>query len=126
MSYGRVYLYKTDPRKVLAIRCPVAGSTTDMRNLSRVVWSEGMYLGPQHFQVQNRYFEDSIRFVTSALWFAPYGLVGYGLDAEALRNGTLAATHARGIFPDGLGFHMPDSDPLPAPRNIVDLFPAAR
>src|SRR5258708_32801423 len=97
-----------------------------MRNLSRVVWSEGMYLGPQHFQVQNRYFEESIRFVTSALWFAPYGLVGLGLDPEALRNGTLSALHARGVFADGLTFHMPESDPLPEIRNITDLFPPAR
>lgn len=97
-----------------------------MKNLSRVVWNEGMYLGPQHFQLQNRYFEDSIRFVTSALWFAPYGLAGFGLDAEALRNGTLAALHARGVFPDGLAFQMPEADPLPPPRNITDLFPPAR
>src|SRR5579875_3347737 len=32
-----------------------------MRNLSRVVWSEGMYIAPHHFQAQNRYFEDSVQ-----------------------------------------------------------------
>src|SRR5262245_7582630 len=97
-----------------------------MRNLSRVVWSEGMYLGPHHFQVQSRYFEDSIRFVTSALWFEPYGVIGIGLDGEALRNGTLSMVHCRGVLPDGLAFHMPDADALPAPRPIADLFPPAR
>ncbi|MCS7026867.1 MAG: type VI secretion system baseplate subunit TssK [Bryobacteraceae bacterium] len=97
-----------------------------MKNLSRVVWSEGMYLGPHHFQVQNRYFEDSIRFVTTNLWFESYGLVGLQLDADALRNGTVSLTHARGIFPDGLIFHMPDSDPLPPPRAIADIFPPTR
>ena len=97
-----------------------------MKYLSRVVWSEGMYLGPHHFQVQSRYFEDSIHFAASALWFEGYGLVGCGLDAEALRNGTLSVVHARGILPDGLAFHMPDSDPLPRARNIADLFPPTR
>lgn len=97
-----------------------------MKNLSRVVWSEGMYLGPHHFQLQSRYFEDSIRFVTSNLWFESYGLVGVGFDAEALRNGTLSLVHARGIFPDGLVFHMPDCDPLPPARQIADLFPPTR
>ena len=29
-----------------------------MKFLSRVVWSEGMHLGPHHFQTQSRYFED--------------------------------------------------------------------
>ena len=97
-----------------------------MKNLSRVVWSEGMYLGPHHFQVQSRYFEDSIQFAASALWFEGYGLVGCGLDAEALRNGTLSVLHARGILADGLTFHMPECDPLPPARNIADLFPPTR
>src|SRR6202171_360822 len=97
-----------------------------MKYLSRVVWSEGMYLAPHHFQVQSRYFEDSIRFTTSALWYQSYGLVGGQLDPEALVNGTVALLHARGIFQDGLAFHMPESDPLPEARNIADLFPVAR
>jgi|YNPNPStandDraft_1061719.scaffolds.fasta_scaffold01540_7 type VI secretion system protein ImpJ len=97
-----------------------------MKNLSRVVWSEGMYLGPHHFQAQSLYFEDAIRFATSALWYEPWGLCGYGLDAEALLNGTVSVVHARGVFPDGLVFEMPDSDPLPPPRNIAELFPPTR
>jgi type VI secretion system protein ImpJ len=97
-----------------------------MKYLSRVVWSEGMYLGPHHFQAQSRYFEDSIRFVTSSLWFEPWGLVGAQLDGEALKNGTVSLVHARGIFPDGLVFQMPESDALPEARNIADLFPPSR
>src|SRR5579863_621619 len=94
-----------------------------MKHLSKVVWSEGMYLGPHHFQAQGRYFEDTVQFGVSSLCFEPYGLIGYQLDAEALRNGTVSLVHARGVFPDGLPFHMPESDPLPAARNIADLFP---
>ena len=97
-----------------------------MKLLSRVVWSEGMHLGPHHFQVQSRYFEDSIQFAVSSLWFAAYGVAGLELDSEALRNGTVALVHARGIFPDGLPFNMPESDALPAPRAIADLFPPTR
>lgn len=97
-----------------------------MRLLSRVVWSEGMYLGPQHFQAQGRYFEDSVRFAVSSLWYQPYGLLGYALDEEALRNGTLSLVHARGMFPDGMPFLMPESDSLPAARPIAELFPPTR
>lgn len=93
-----------------------------MKFLSRVVWSEGMYLGPHHFQVQSRYFEDSIRFAAAALWFEAQGFVGLALDQEALRNGTVSVLHARGIFPDGMPFQMPESDPLPPPRQIGDAF----
>ncbi len=97
-----------------------------MKYLSRVVWSEGMYLGPHHFQVQNRYFEDSIRFATSTVWFGAYGIIACQLDPEALQNGTLSIVHARGIYSDGLSFDMPDADPLPPARNIADLFPPTR
>lgn len=82
-----------------------------------------MYLGPHHFQAQSRYFEDAIHFAAECLWFAPYGLVGYELSTEALRNGTLLLSHARGIFDDGLPFDMPSSDPLPEPRQIEQAFP---
>jgi type VI secretion system protein ImpJ len=93
-----------------------------MRNLSKVVWQEGMHLAQHHFQTQSRYFEDSITFALSQLFFKPFGLAGYGFDAEALRNGTVALVHARGVMPDGLGFHFPEADPLPSPREVRELF----
>jgi type VI secretion system protein ImpJ len=94
-----------------------------MKNLSRVVWSEGMYVGAHHFQAQNRYFEDSVHSSTTSLFFRPFGFGGYELDAEALRNGTVALVHARGLFPDGLSFHMPEFDELPDPVSMADSFP---
>lgn len=97
-----------------------------MKHLSKVVWFEGMYLGPHHFQAQSRAFEDMVHFSASNLWFEPFGIIGQSLDAEALRNGTVALIHSRGIFPDGLAFHMPESDPLPEPREIGDFFPPTR
>lgn len=92
-----------------------------MRLHSRVVWSEGMHLAQHHFQAQNRYFEDLFAFTFSNLYFKPYGLAGLELDPEALFNGTVSMTHARGIMPDGLVFQFPD-DPVPAPLEIRDLF----
>jgi type VI secretion system protein ImpJ len=97
-----------------------------MKLLSRVVWSEGMYLGPHHFQVQSRYFEDSIQFAMSSLWFSAYGLSGIELDTEALHNGTVSVLHARGVLPDGLPFNMPESDAMPKPRAVAELFPPTR
>jgi len=97
-----------------------------MRSLSQVVWSEGMYLGPHEFQAQARYFEDAIHFAADALWFQSYGLIGTTLDSDALRNGTVSVVHASGIFPDGTPFHMPQSDAIPAVRQIGDLFPPTR
>ncbi len=93
-----------------------------MRNLSKVVWHEGMHLTQHHFQLQSQYFEDAIAFALAQLFFRPYGLAGGELDAEALRNGTVSLTHARGVMPDGLAFHFPEGDPPPPARQIRDLF----
>src|SRR6185503_11229023 len=97
-----------------------------MKQLSRVVWNEGMHLAQHHFQAQSRYFEDAIQFAVSALFFEPYGFAGFELDAEALRNDRVSLVHARGIFPDGLPFDIPASDAQPAPLPIRELFSPTR
>lgn len=93
-----------------------------MKPFTRVVWQEGMHLAQHHFQLQSRYFEDSVTFALAQLFFRPYGLAGCELDAEALRNGTVSVIHARGVMPDGLAFHVPEADPAPPPRAIRELF----
>ena len=97
-----------------------------MKHLSKVVWHEGMYLGPHHFQVQSQSFEDLVHFSTSSLWFAPYGVISCKLDPDALQNGMLSLVHARGLFPDGLTFQMPDADAVPPVLNINELFSSTR
>jgi type VI secretion system protein ImpJ len=97
-----------------------------MKHLSKVVWFEGMYLGPHHFQVQSQSFDDLVHFSTFSLWFAPYGVVSCKLDPDALKNGSVSLIHARGFFPDGLAFQMPEADPLPPVLDITNLFSAAR
>jgi len=93
-----------------------------MKLLSKIVWSEGMYLAPQHFQAQNRFFEDSLHFATSSLWNETYGFAACEVDPDALQNGILSLSHARGIFQDGLAFDMPECDPLPQSRSFAGLF----
>lgn len=93
-----------------------------MRFLSRVVWSEGMHLSPQHFQMQSRYFEDSLWFLLASIRNYPWGLITLSLDQDAIRNGRAVVRNASGIFPDGLAFEFPDSDLAPAPVGLKDLF----
>jgi type VI secretion system protein ImpJ len=94
-----------------------------MSSLSRVVWSEGMYLGPHHFQKQNRYFEELFQFAISSLHFCPYGFTECALDASALRNGDLVVAYARGMLPDGLVFDFARPEDCPAALPIRDEFP---
>ena len=93
-----------------------------MKFLSRVVWSEGMHLGPHHFQTQSRYFEDSLWFLSANLRRNPWGLLSLSLDDDAVRNGLAVLRHASGVFPDGLIFDIPESDPAPPPVNLAELF----
>ncbi len=93
-----------------------------MKFLSRVVWSEGMHLSPQHFQMQSRYFEDTLWFLIGSLRNHPWGLMSLSLDPDAIRNGLAVVRHASGIFPDGLVFEFPDSDPPPQSVTLKDLF----
>ena len=93
-----------------------------MKQLSRVVWNEGMHLAQHHFQAQSRYFEDAIQFAISSLFFAPYGLAGCELDSEAIRNDTVSLIHARGMMPDGLPFDIPASDAAPESIDVRELF----
>jgi len=91
------------------------------RTLARVVWEEGMHLSQHHFQAQSRFFEDASSFALSTLKFGAWGFSGLELDAEALLNGTVSVTHARGIMPDGMAFHFPH-DPPPPPLQIRERF----
>jgi type VI secretion system protein ImpJ len=93
-----------------------------MKFLSRVVWSEGMYLAPHHFQTQSRYFEDSIAFIAGSLWREPWGFLHLELDSKAIENGSASVLHASGIFPDGLAFDIPTSDTSPSPRDLTSIF----
>jgi type VI secretion system protein ImpJ len=95
-----------------------------MKFLSRVVWSEGMYLSPHHFQTQSRYFEDSMAFLSASLWHEPWGFLHFELDPKAMRNGSASLLHASGIFPDGMPFELPNSDPPPSIRNLLEVFPS--
>jgi type VI secretion system protein ImpJ len=80
---------------------------------SKVVWSEGMFLNPQHFQQQDRYFEYYVNGRCSAL--APYGwgFKEFELDQQLLNLGKISVQRASGIFPDGTPFNFPDTDDPP-------------
>jgi len=85
---------------------------------SKVVWSEGMFLRPQHFQQQDRYLEALVRQSCSPLQPYAWGVMELTLDREALALGKVGIATARGLLPDGTPFSIPDHDPPPPPLNI--------
>jgi len=95
-----------------------------MRQIQPVVWSKGVFLSPQHLQAQDRFFEDTLRFLSGALSFRNWGFSSLQIDAAGLSEGRFGITQASGIFPDGLMLDLPASDAPPASRTLDDCFRA--
>lgn len=93
-----------------------------MSDSNKIVWSEGMFLRPQHFQQNNRYLERYIEGRSTALEPFFYGFSELNIDKEPLHLGKLSITSAEGVFPDGTPFKIPDNEELPPvltiPENI--------
>lgn len=85
---------------------------------NKVIWSEGMFLRPQHLQQHDRYLENLVEAHSAAV--APYrwGHVSMRLDENALRMGRIALLAGRGILPDFTPFDFPQVDEPPLPLTI--------
>ncbi len=85
---------------------------------NKVIWSEGMFLRPQHFQQQDRYVERYIEARTQALGAYLWGLSEIAIDNEPLSLGKLSVAHIKGVFPDGTPFVAPENESLP---DVIDV-----
>ena len=85
---------------------------------NRIVWSEGLFLQPQHFQQQDRYFERYVETRCQSLVPYSWGLTEIEFERDFLRIGKIGLRRLAGVFPDGTPFRMPDDDPLPPPIDI--------
>jgi type VI secretion system protein ImpJ len=90
-----------------------------MSSNNRIVWSEGLFLRPQHFQQQTRYLERYVEGRGRPLRAHSWGFTELELERGLLSIGKLGLRRAAGVFPDGTPFSMPDDDPLPAPLELT-------
>jgi type VI secretion system protein ImpJ len=86
---------------------------------NKVVWSEGLFLRPQHFQQQDRYLERYVESRCAALAPHTWGFTEVELERDLLSIGKFGLRRAAGVFPDGTPFRMPDDDPLPAALDVA-------
>jgi type VI secretion system protein ImpJ len=92
----------------------------------KVLWSEGMFLTPHHFQQADRYYENLISRRLSAVRALGWGVCRLQLNSDALANGEFVLSKCSAILPDGLAVETPDLDPLPPARPIEGFFDAKR
>ena len=89
-----------------------------MSTYSKVIWSEGLFLRPQHFQQQDRYFERYVETRCQALTSHSWGFTEIEIERDFLAIGKLGVRRAAGVFPDGTPFRMPEDCPVPPPLEI--------
>lgn len=85
---------------------------------SKVLWTEGLFLQPHHFQQADRYVEylvaGSTRRIAPYLW----GVSDLEIDQETLKLGKFAIRSASGLTPDGAVFRTPQAEDHPPAREV--------
>ncbi len=86
-----------------------------------MLWGEGLFLRPQHFQRQDAYHEARLHQVASAINPYAWGVRSLDIDREALVNSSLRFNELSVIFPDGTLFSAPQGDSLPAAVSLAEV-----
>lgn len=93
-----------------------------MLGSKKVIWKEGLFLQPQHFQQSERFLLNSINTRLSLYISHNYGFTLYKLNTDAVANGNFTVTQAQGIMPDGTAFDMPKHESVPPARPFEEHF----
>ena len=88
---------------------------------NRVLWQEGMFALPQHFQQQQRHNDAMLRERLDAQGDFAWGFTELSLNIELLVQGKVMIDRAAGCMPDGTVFRIPDQDLLPLPFQPREL-----
>lgn len=92
-----------------------------MSYAAKVLWGEGLFLRPQHFQRQDAYHEARLHTTMQALHPYGWGVRSVAFDLDALASGMLRATELSLVFPDGEPYAAPQADALPPPIALDTL-----
>jgi type VI secretion system protein ImpJ len=90
-----------------------------MTDANRVLWSEGLFLRTQHFQQQDRFLEATVRGALQAGQLQTFGFRALTLDPALLEVSQVSVLSARGIFPDGTPFAIPETMDAPPPLAVT-------
>ncbi|MEO7577289.1 MAG: type VI secretion system baseplate subunit TssK, partial [Massilia sp.] len=92
-----------------------------MSATTKIMWSEGLTLGPQHFQRQDLYHETRLQRIASALNPHFWGVRSAQWNLDALAHDCLSADAMSVIFPDGDIYETPGADLPPEPVDLSRL-----
>lgn len=89
-----------------------------MTSSHRVIWSQGLFLQPHHFQQEARRVDHLVDARVRAAFPHAWGFAELVLDEATLALGRVGILRAAGVLPDGTPFSIPDADALPAPLEV--------
>ncbi len=87
----------------------------------KVVWKDGMFVLPQHFQQMEQYLTSNQSVVMHQLNPLGHGLSSFQINSAVLSSGVFQLENAEGIFSDGTPFSLQIAEELPVPRKIDDF-----
>lgn len=96
-------------------------------NDHKVIWREGMLLRPQHFQHNDRYYDNQMKMRTQLLGSYSWGFLSIEIDVQFLNMGKVVISKAAGVLPDGSLFDLGgNSEPLtlevPPNTGVCDVY----
>ncbi|MEM8731344.1 MAG: type VI secretion system baseplate subunit TssK, partial [Pseudomonadota bacterium] len=91
---------------------------------SKVLWTEGLFVQPHHFQQSDRYAEALVNGLARRLRPYAWGVSTIEIDLDVLKVGQFALKSAAGLTQDGTVFRIPAADDHPpaleVPETIKD------
>lgn len=88
---------------------------------NKVIWQEGLFVKPQHFQQLQRYNDYVVHNRLSAISNLNWGFTELDIDETQLKHGKISINKATGSMPDGTVFSIPDQDILPVPLLVTGM-----
>jgi type VI secretion system protein ImpJ len=97
-----------------------------MMHPRKPIWTEGLFMTPQHLQQSDRYHEALLHSRLHAIVPYDWGVTDAQFDDRALVSGQLKLVKCHGVFPDGTPFLLGDrGEDIAEARTIDGAFPAA-
>jgi len=91
---------------------------------SKVLWTEGLFLQPHHFQQSDRYSEALVTGLAQRMLPYAWGFSELEINIDALKVGQFAVKSCAGLTPDGTVFRVPGTDDHPpaleVPSSVKD------
>lgn len=87
---------------------------------SKVLWSEGLFLQPHHFQQADRHMQAQLGGLAARMRPYGWGVSALEIDMDVLKVGQFALRSCSGITPDGTIFRVPQTEDHPPALDVPE------